>query len=110
MSHISVSRPRRGRHHRRAGVLLATAALAACAPRARATDTYVGPSGNWSTAGNWSLGAVPGNNETVVLQGIIGGANTVTFDAPAAAATNLAALTVAGATGTGSVTLLQSAG
>lgn len=84
--------------------------LAAAAPCARGLDTYTGPSGNWSDGSNWSLGAPPGNGETVFLQGLVGGANVITFDAPAAVATNLALVTIGVTNSAGSVTLLQSTG
>lgn len=110
MRETTDARPRRRAIGPRARALIATAALVACARPARAIDTYTGPSGNWSTGSNWQTGMPPGNKDTVFVQGTSGGNNTITFDAPAATATNLAALTITGATNIGSTTLLQNGG
>lgn len=46
---------------------LTALALLACAPFAGAQSVWSGPSGNWSTAGNWQSSAVPGPGSSVLF-------------------------------------------
>src|SRR5947209_17736372 len=96
----------------RAAMLLAAVAAVPLAwplPARAATDSFTnGSGGNWSTAGNWSLGHQPGNLDDVNLKaaGTLG--SIVTYDA-AAIATNLASLTLDAPSGR-ILTLSQSLG
>src|SRR5882757_3223078 len=93
----TVERTRSPRCRRAVRALLAATALPAAAllPRAaRAADqVYIGPSGNWSDAAQWSGGAPPASGDGAQL--LQSAPVTVNFD-PAAVANNLASLVTDG--------------
>src|SRR5438309_5637204 len=93
----------------RAALAIAAALPCAVAHSALAgnSDTYLGPTGPWSTPASWSLGHQPAGGDVVLIQGSSGGNAIVTLD-PAAIGGTFSTLTIDGASG-GKPTLLQSA-
>src|SRR6266566_360106 len=83
----------RGAKRRPTPILLSLAAAAAAAapPLYAATDTYIGPTGNWSNPLNWSLGHPPLSGDDALLKPGSNSSVAVTLDA-AAVANNLLSL------------------
>jgi hypothetical protein len=72
------------RRRRLAAVLMASAGFAGLTVRGARADiaaTFTGSGGNWGTAGNWSVDAVPINAGTKLYDVTIG-SSTVSFNVP----------------------------
>ena len=68
--------------------IAATALHSAVSTPAQAANvTYVGPTGLWSTPGNWNAGAIPTAADNVQLLLTSGASKTVTFNSTSAATT-----------------------
>src|SRR5436190_12167810 len=95
-----------GRKRRRGLVACALAVGSALAQGgiARADDSWIGTSGNWSTIGNWNQGRVPNSGDNVFINNNDATNRTVTLDAGSTF------LTIQlGNAGAGTTTLLQTA-